>query len=58
MRTCQGWRWEKRTFEIALARRAAAGEEGTAWFDRHGSTPISELPDHWPRTTGSWCSAA
>ena len=34
----------QRAFEIAMAR---AGEE-TAWFDRHGSTPITELPEHWP----------
>ena len=25
-----------------------AGEEETAWFERHGSTPITELPDDWP----------
>lgn len=38
----------ERAFEIVLARRIAAGEESTAWFDRHGSTPITEIPDHWP----------
>lgn len=38
----------QRAFEIALARRVAAGEEETAWFERHGSTPITELPDEWP----------
>ncbi|WP_336671312.1 BREX-2 system adenine-specific DNA-methyltransferase PglX [Tsukamurella sp. USMM236] len=37
----------KRAFEIALARRAAAGEIDTAWFARHGSTPITEIPQHW-----------
>ena len=37
----------ERAFEIALARKVAAGEAETAWFDRHGSTPITELPDHW-----------
>ncbi len=37
----------ERAFEIALARRVAAGEEETAWFVRHGSTPITALPDHW-----------
>jgi len=26
----------------------AAGELETAWFERHGSTPISEVPSHWP----------
>ncbi|GAA4399430.1 BREX-2 system adenine-specific DNA-methyltransferase PglX [Tsukamurella soli] len=38
----------ERAFEIALARRVAAGETGEAWFARHGSTPITEIPDHWP----------
>ena len=38
----------ERAFEIALARQVAAGEEETAWFTRHGSTPIIELPAHWP----------
>lgn len=37
----------QRTFEIALARRMKDGEE-TAWFDRHSSTPITEIPDHLP----------
>ena len=39
--------WE-RAFEIALARRLEAGEEATAWFDRHGSTPVTHVPDHLP----------
>ena len=38
----------ERAFEIVLARRMAAGEEETTWFARHGSTPITELPAHWP----------
>ena len=38
----------QRAFEIALARRVAEGEESTAWFDRHGSTPITEIPETWP----------
>ncbi|BBZ54538.1 MULTISPECIES: BREX-2 system adenine-specific DNA-methyltransferase PglX [Mycobacteriaceae] len=37
----------ERTFEIALARRMKDGEQ-TAWFDRHGSTPITEIPEHLP----------
>lgn len=37
----------ERTFEIALARRMQDGEQ-TAWFERHGSTPITEIPDHLP----------
>ena len=38
----------ERAFEIVLARRMAAGELETAWFERHRSTPITELPMHWP----------
>src|SRR5690606_29760039 len=38
----------ERAFEIVLARRMAASEEDTTWFDRHGSTPITEIPSHWP----------
>jgi hypothetical protein len=37
----------ERAFEIALARAVEAGEE-TAWFDRHGATPITKVPAHWP----------
>ena len=38
----------ERAFEIALARKIAAGEEKSAWFERHGSTLITELPVAWP----------
>ena len=38
----------ERAFEIALARRMEAGIETTSWFDRHGSTPITEVPARWP----------
>jgi hypothetical protein len=38
----------ERAFEIALARRVAAGDTTTTWFERHGSTPITEIPAHWP----------
>jgi hypothetical protein len=38
----------QRAFEIVMARRMAAGELETAWFTRHRSTPITELPAHWP----------
>lgn len=34
----------ERAFEIALAK---SGEE-TAWFERHGSKPITEIPARWP----------
>jgi hypothetical protein len=38
----------ERAFEIVLARRLVAGEMQTTWFERHGSTPITQLPAHWP----------
>ncbi|MBK7061763.1 MAG: BREX-2 system adenine-specific DNA-methyltransferase PglX [Rubrivivax sp.] len=38
----------ERAFEIELARRVAAGDDTTTWFERHGSTAITELPAHWP----------
>ncbi|MGH9197418.1 MAG: BREX-2 system adenine-specific DNA-methyltransferase PglX, partial [Acidimicrobiia bacterium] len=38
----------ERAFEIVLARKVAAGEAETAWFERHGSTPVTEIPAHWP----------
>lgn len=38
----------ERAFEIVLARRMATGKESTTWFERHGSTPITEPPAHWP----------
>ena len=38
----------ERAFEIVMARRMAAGELETRWFERHGSTPITDLPAHWP----------
>ena len=38
----------ERAFEIRLARRMDAGEVQTTWFARHGSTPITEVPSHWP----------
>src|SRR5690606_31198418 len=40
----------ERAFEIVLARRMAAGREESSWFQRHGSTPITELPAHWPES--------
>jgi hypothetical protein len=38
----------QRAFEIVLARRVAAGQETTTWFDRHGSKSITEIPADWP----------
>jgi hypothetical protein len=39
----------ERAFEIVMARKRATGELQTAWFERHGSMPITELPAHWPQ---------
>ncbi|MBJ6981999.1 BREX-2 system adenine-specific DNA-methyltransferase PglX [Luteimonas sp. MC1572] len=38
----------ERAFEIALARRIAAGKVESTWFSRHGSTPVTEIPTRWP----------
>jgi hypothetical protein len=38
----------ERAFEIGLAREITAGEAETEWFTRHRSTPITEIPAHWP----------
>ena len=43
-----GLRLGERAFEIALARRVEQEGESTAWFERHGSTPITQMPDTWP----------
>ncbi len=41
-------RFGERAFEIVMARQMAKGELETTWFDRHGSTPIAEIPSDWP----------
>lgn len=38
----------QRAFEIALARQVAVGEMETTWFERHDSTPVTEVPHDWP----------
>jgi hypothetical protein len=38
----------QRAFEIVMARKMAAGDLETTWFERHGSTPSPELPAEWP----------
>jgi hypothetical protein len=38
----------QRAFEIVMARQMAAGGLATTWFERHRSTPMTELPSHWP----------
>lgn len=39
----------QRAFEIVLARKMAAGQVRTKWFEKFRSTPITELPSHWSR---------
>jgi hypothetical protein len=43
----------QRAFEIVMARKMAAGELETTWFERHGSTPTTEIPTEWPDNTNS-----
>lgn len=38
----------ERAFEIVMARRTARGELETTWFSRHGSIPVTEIPERWP----------
>ncbi|MEV4628616.1 BREX-2 system adenine-specific DNA-methyltransferase PglX [Micromonospora sp. NPDC049523] len=38
----------ERAFEIVLARAIVAGEVESQWFARHGSTPVTDIPAHWP----------
>lgn len=38
----------QRPFEILMARLMLAGELDTTWFERHRSTPITEVPAQWP----------
>ncbi|MFC5260924.1 BREX-2 system adenine-specific DNA-methyltransferase PglX [Kribbella qitaiheensis] len=37
----------ERAFEIVLARRSIDGVGDTVWFNRHESTPRTDLPEHW-----------
>ncbi len=38
----------ERAFEIVMARAMESGELETEWFARHGSTPRTSIPEHWP----------
>jgi hypothetical protein len=38
----------ERAFEIVLAHKIRDGGLHTTWFERHRSTPITDLPAHWP----------
>ena len=39
----------QRPFEIVMARQMEAGELETTWFERHDSTPITQIPLDWPQ---------
>lgn len=43
-----GLKLGERAFEIALARKTSPDGADTAWFERHGSVPIKEVPSCWP----------
>ncbi len=45
----EGLELGERAFEIVMARKMAGGEWETTWFERHRSTPITELPRQWPQ---------
>ncbi|MEU8799783.1 BREX-2 system adenine-specific DNA-methyltransferase PglX [Spirillospora sp. NPDC048819] len=38
----------ERAFEIVLARNMRDGDAEAEWFRRHGSVPITDIPEHWP----------
>lgn len=38
----------ERAFEIIMARKITDGALETRWFERHGSTPVTEIPGNWP----------
>jgi SAM-dependent methyltransferase len=45
-----------RAFEILMARQIHGGTLRTTWFERHGSTPITDFPSHWPEGYRRVCS--
>lgn len=45
----QAMRVGERPFEILLARAMADGQETSHWFDRHGTTPVTEIPSRWSK---------
>lgn len=38
----------QRAFEVHLARQIEARVETSSWFERHGSTAITAIPESWP----------
>ena len=56
-RRAPGLQLGERAFEIVLARKAARGEADTVWFERHRSTPVTEIPTALAgRATAPSCS--
>lgn len=45
---CPEVRLGQRAFELVIAPDAERDEAVEQWFRRHGSTPITEIPAHWP----------
>ncbi|MEV4242133.1 BREX-2 system adenine-specific DNA-methyltransferase PglX [Streptosporangium canum] len=39
----------ERAFEIILGTKLLDGDTETQWFARHSSTPIRDVPSHWPQ---------
>ena len=49
-RQCRSpWRSESGRSRSSWPASRRRGRTETAWFERHGSTPITELPAHWSR---------
>lgn len=40
--------FSQRAFEVVMAQQIEKGELETTWFERHGSKPITKVPDQWP----------
>lgn len=38
----------ERAFEIQMARTLTSADADLAWFERHRSTPVTDVPAHWP----------
>ncbi len=38
----------ERAFELVMVKMRATDEIDTAWFERHGSMPVTEIPGRWP----------
>jgi hypothetical protein len=45
----------QRAFEIRMARQIEQGTLDTTWFERHRSSPVTEIPAHWPEAYRQIC---